>query len=204
MASARSRSAPSTWRCGMRWRRSRASRCFACSPSVTARSADPRVFVYAAGGYYYPGKDLSMLRGEMRGYLDRGYNVVKMKIGGAPIAEDREPHRGRAEGDRQATRSSRSTPTAASIWRPRSPTPRCCATIRCSGTRKPAIRSTSSFRRRSPNSIPRRWRPAKTCSAIRTRAICCAMAACGRTATGCNSTARCPTGFANTSARSRC
>src|SRR3569832_79850 len=51
--------------------------------------ADPRVFVYAAGGYYYPGKDLSMLRAEMRGYLDRGYNVVKMKIGGAPIAEDR-------------------------------------------------------------------------------------------------------------------
>jgi len=54
------------------------------------RTADPRVFVYAAGGYYYPGKGLSMLRGEMRGYLDRGYNVVKMKIGGAPISEDRE------------------------------------------------------------------------------------------------------------------
>src|SRR5581483_10388166 len=54
------------------------------------RQANPRVFVYAAGGYYYPGKDLSMLRAEMRGYLDRGYNVVKMKIGGAPIAEDRE------------------------------------------------------------------------------------------------------------------
>src|SRR5438128_5046144 len=52
------------------------------------RDANPRVFVYAAGGYYYPGKDLSALRGEMRGYLDRGYNVVKMKIGGAPIAED--------------------------------------------------------------------------------------------------------------------
>ena len=51
---------------------------------------NPRVFVYAAGGYYYPGKGLSMLRGEMRGYLDRGYNVVKMKIGGAPIGEDRE------------------------------------------------------------------------------------------------------------------
>ena len=51
---------------------------------------NPRVFVYAAGGYYYPGKDLSVLRGEMRGYLDRGYNVVKMKIGGAPIAEDRQ------------------------------------------------------------------------------------------------------------------
>src|ERR1700726_87277 len=51
------------------------------------RTANPRVFVYAAGGYYYPGKDLSALRREMRGYLDRGYNVVKMKIGGVPIAE---------------------------------------------------------------------------------------------------------------------
>jgi len=53
------------------------------------KRADPRVFVYAAGGYYYPGKDLSMLRAEMRGYLDRGYTVVKMKIGGASIEEDR-------------------------------------------------------------------------------------------------------------------
>jgi L-alanine-DL-glutamate epimerase-like enolase superfamily enzyme len=51
--------------------------------------ADPRVFVYAAGGYYYPGKDLQALRAEMRGYLDRGYTVVKMKIGGADLAEDR-------------------------------------------------------------------------------------------------------------------
>jgi len=50
--------------------------------------ADPRVFVYAAGGYYYPGKDVSALRAEMRGYLDRGYTVVKMKIGGADITED--------------------------------------------------------------------------------------------------------------------
>lgn len=53
-----------------------------------ATQADPRVFVYAAGGYYYPGKDLDALRAEMRSYLARGYTVVKMKIGGAPIAED--------------------------------------------------------------------------------------------------------------------
>jgi len=53
-------------------------------------AANPRVFVYAAGGYYYPGKNLGALRREMRGYLDRGYTVVKMKIGGATIAEDRE------------------------------------------------------------------------------------------------------------------
>jgi L-alanine-DL-glutamate epimerase-like enolase superfamily enzyme len=52
------------------------------------READPRVFVYAAGGYYYPGKGLEQLRAEMRSYLDRGYSVVKMKIGGASVAED--------------------------------------------------------------------------------------------------------------------
>jgi L-alanine-DL-glutamate epimerase-like enolase superfamily enzyme len=51
---------------------------------------DPRVFVYAAGGYYYPGKDLAALRAEMRSYLDRGYTVVKMKIGGLTVEEDRE------------------------------------------------------------------------------------------------------------------
>ena len=53
------------------------------------READPRVFVYAAGGYYYPNKDDAALRAEMRSYLDRGYTVVKMKIGGAPLDEDR-------------------------------------------------------------------------------------------------------------------
>ena len=50
--------------------------------------ADRAVFVYAAGGYYQPDKDLSALQDEMRRYLDLGYTVVKMKIGGAPLAED--------------------------------------------------------------------------------------------------------------------
>jgi L-alanine-DL-glutamate epimerase-like enolase superfamily enzyme len=50
---------------------------------------DPRVFVYAAGGYYSPGKNLDALRAEMRSYLDRGYTVVKMKIGGVAIDDDR-------------------------------------------------------------------------------------------------------------------
>jgi L-alanine-DL-glutamate epimerase-like enolase superfamily enzyme len=52
------------------------------------RAANPRVFVYAAGGYYYPGKGVEGLVAEMQGYLDRGYSVVKMKIGGAPLADD--------------------------------------------------------------------------------------------------------------------
>lgn len=50
--------------------------------------ADETVWVYAAGGYYYPGKDHSRLQDEMRGYLDLGYADVKMKIGGASLAED--------------------------------------------------------------------------------------------------------------------
>ncbi|MCL2122768.1 MAG: hypothetical protein FWH34_01625, partial [Desulfovibrionaceae bacterium] len=50
--------------------------------------ADDNVFVYAAGGYYYPGKDHAKLQDEMRGYLDLGYTVVKMKIGAAPLQED--------------------------------------------------------------------------------------------------------------------
>jgi L-alanine-DL-glutamate epimerase-like enolase superfamily enzyme len=50
--------------------------------------ADARVFVYAAGGYYYPGKDLTALQNEMSGYLALGYSVVKMKIGGAPLSDD--------------------------------------------------------------------------------------------------------------------
>jgi L-alanine-DL-glutamate epimerase-like enolase superfamily enzyme len=49
---------------------------------------DEKVWVYAAGGYYYPGKDHAKLQDEVRGYQDRGYNVVKMKIGGASLQED--------------------------------------------------------------------------------------------------------------------
>ena len=55
----------------------------------SGREPDPRVFVYAAGGYYYPDKDLAALQDEMRSYLDRGYTVVKIKIGGADLATDR-------------------------------------------------------------------------------------------------------------------
>jgi D(-)-tartrate dehydratase len=44
--------------------------------------------VYAAGGYYYPGKGIEALQDEMRHYRDLGYACVKMKIGGAPLPED--------------------------------------------------------------------------------------------------------------------
>ena len=47
-----------------------------------------KIFVYAAGGYYYPGKDIPMLMDEMKSYLNMGFTTVKMKIGGAPLGED--------------------------------------------------------------------------------------------------------------------
>jgi L-alanine-DL-glutamate epimerase-like enolase superfamily enzyme len=49
---------------------------------------DRDVFVYAAGGYYYPGKDVSALQDEMRRYVDLGYRVVKIKIGGESLDDD--------------------------------------------------------------------------------------------------------------------
>jgi D(-)-tartrate dehydratase len=49
---------------------------------------DESVFVYAAGGYYAPGKTDRDLQDEMRRFLDAGYDVVKMKIGGVGLAED--------------------------------------------------------------------------------------------------------------------
>jgi L-alanine-DL-glutamate epimerase-like enolase superfamily enzyme len=47
-----------------------------------------RVWVYAAGGYYYPDRGIEALQEEMLGYIELGYRTVKMKIGGAPLDED--------------------------------------------------------------------------------------------------------------------
>ena len=50
--------------------------------------ADKTAWVYAAGGYYYPDKDIAGLQDELKRYLDLGYSTVKMKIGGVPLADD--------------------------------------------------------------------------------------------------------------------
>ncbi len=49
---------------------------------------DEEVYIYAAGGYYFPDKGLTDLQDEMKGYLDLGYKDVKMKIGGVSLNED--------------------------------------------------------------------------------------------------------------------
>ena len=51
--------------------------------------AEPFVEIYAAGGYYYPEKGLEQLREELGRYRDLGYTTFKIKIGGAPLDEDR-------------------------------------------------------------------------------------------------------------------
>lgn len=45
--------------------------------------------VYGAGGHYHPGDGTEALAIEVRGYLERGYRTIKIKIGAASIDADR-------------------------------------------------------------------------------------------------------------------
>lgn len=47
-----------------------------------------KVFCYVGGGWYAPGKTIEHLQDEMRAHLDAGYTMVKMKVGGMPLADD--------------------------------------------------------------------------------------------------------------------
>jgi L-alanine-DL-glutamate epimerase-like enolase superfamily enzyme len=47
-----------------------------------------KMFCYVGGGWYWPGQTIRDLQDEMRRHLDAGYTMVKMKVGGAPLAED--------------------------------------------------------------------------------------------------------------------
>jgi L-alanine-DL-glutamate epimerase-like enolase superfamily enzyme len=47
-----------------------------------------RVPAYASAGLYGPGKTIDDLAAEMKGYVDLGFTGVKLKIGGAPFADD--------------------------------------------------------------------------------------------------------------------
>jgi L-alanine-DL-glutamate epimerase-like enolase superfamily enzyme len=53
-------------------------------------SSEPtnKVFCYVGGGWYFPGQTILDLQDEMRRHLDAGYTMVKMKVGGLPLAED--------------------------------------------------------------------------------------------------------------------
>jgi L-alanine-DL-glutamate epimerase-like enolase superfamily enzyme len=47
-----------------------------------------KVFCYVGGGWYWPGQTIQDLQDEMRRHLAAGYTMVKMKVGGLPLAED--------------------------------------------------------------------------------------------------------------------
>jgi L-alanine-DL-glutamate epimerase-like enolase superfamily enzyme len=46
------------------------------------------MFCYVGGGWYWPGQTIGDLQDEMRRHLDAGYTMVKMKVGGLPLAND--------------------------------------------------------------------------------------------------------------------
>ena len=143
------------------------------------------IFVYAAGGYYYPGQDHGKLKDEMRSYIDRGYTVVKKKIGGASLDEDLRridsilsvlqdgqklcvDANGRFDLDTAIAYAKAlgvgQLNCLAGI------APRRSRSTTCSGTKSRAIRSISSCRPRCATTTGTRWRPARTCSPCRTRA----------------------------------
>jgi L-alanine-DL-glutamate epimerase-like enolase superfamily enzyme len=50
--------------------------------------APGEIACYVGGGWYEPGKGLKELQEEIRARLDQGYTTMKIKVGGAPVAED--------------------------------------------------------------------------------------------------------------------
>jgi L-alanine-DL-glutamate epimerase-like enolase superfamily enzyme len=133
-------------------------------------TANRRVFVYAAGGYYYPGKDDAKLKDEMRSYLDRGYNVVKMKIGGASLGDDLRRIDSvlsiLQDGQRLAVDANGRFDLDTAIAYAKALSPYNLFLVR----RGRATRWTMSCRPRCATTTPTPWPRAKTCSRCRTHA----------------------------------
>ena len=55
--------------------------------------AQDRVWAYAAGGYYQEGKGLRELCAEMEGYVNQGYQAVKMKVGWPGVSLEKDAER---------------------------------------------------------------------------------------------------------------
>ena len=47
-----------------------------------------KVFCYVGGGWYLPGETHKTVQDEMRRHMDAGYTMLKIKVGGLPLAED--------------------------------------------------------------------------------------------------------------------
>jgi L-alanine-DL-glutamate epimerase-like enolase superfamily enzyme len=149
---------------------------------------DDKVFVYAAGGYYYPDKGLPALQNEMQGYLDLGYSVVKMKIGGAPLAEDL--RRIEAVLKLLKTPDQLAVDANGRFDLETARTRRHSRRTGCVGMRNRVIRWTISCKPNSRTIIRDQWRQEKTYFPCRTHEISFATRKCGRIAIFCSSIAR--------------
>ena len=101
-----------------------------------------KVFCYVGGGWYAPGQTVKDLQDEMRRHLDAGYTMVKMKVGGLPLAEDlRRVEAVKAILPAQCAACRRCQLQVRPRSRP-SPMPRRWRRSSCAGSRSHAIRST--------------------------------------------------------------
>ena len=164
---------------------------------------DDKAWVYAAGGYYYPGKDLEALQDEMKGYLELGYSCVKMKVGGVPLGEDIKRIEAVlkivGKGERLAVDVNGKFDLTTAIefgkaiegyglrWYEEPLDPLDYLAHGALATQ---------YARRSP--------PARTCFPCRMPATWCATAGSGPTATSCSTTRRSATAWSSISARWKC
>jgi hypothetical protein len=200
-ASARSRSGCSTWRSGTRSRRSKEAALPLLAERYNARQGRRPVFVYAAGGYYYPGKDHAGAAGRDEALLELGYAVVKMKIGGESLADDIR----RIEAVIKVVGSGRNVAVDANgrfDLRDALEYAKALAPYSSSGTRK---RGSARFRAQAS------WRSTTSAHgdgenlfSMQDARNLIRYGGMRRTATGCNSTARSRTGWSSTCARWRC
>ena len=136
-----------------------------------------KVFCYVGGGWYAPGKTTKDLQDEMRRHLDSGYTMVKMKVGGASLAEDMS----RIEAVKSVV-GNRGTLAvdANSQVRARRGDRICQGDVALQAALvRGAVRSARlrGARRRSPTPMTARCRPARTCSPPRTSRTWCGSAA---------------------------
>ena len=134
-----------------------------------------KVFCYVGGGWYAPGKTTKDLQDEMRGHLDAGYTMVKMKVGGMPLADDL----ARVEAVKSILPKGGQLAVDANSKFGRDDAlayARGLAPFGCAGSRSRAIRSTLRCLPRSPASTTRRCRPARICFRPRTSRTWCASA----------------------------
>jgi hypothetical protein len=119
----------------------------ACWPSVTATARPTRGCSSTRPAATTTPARASTGCGEMQGYLDRGYTRRQDEDRRRAAGTRTAPHRGGAAmlGPGPAAGGGCQRPLRPAEDR-RSPTPRRCASTRCSGTRKPATRSTTRCR----------------------------------------------------------